>query len=172
MTINYGGIEYEYIPFTDYGKLSKKEQKKYFYTATPIEKEVSKQEFENFINNYPRKLEKLWSHHSSEICMYSDNQLAADGLYNVVALYSQDLYSGDKTYTITVNYDELYNTRTGVNEVYLKQYDECKKRCNYKEYNFGICQKCNTKYKLIALDEFYNELYECPKCHNKVWVPK
>ena len=119
--------------FTDYGKLSKDESKKYFYTAKPIIKEVSKEEFEEFIKNYPRQLERFCSHMNDEIVCYYDKELAPYWLYNKVAKEWYSLYEPYTTYTIVVNYDELYNTRTGNAELFEKQVKERESYYNYRE---------------------------------------
>lgn len=95
----------------------------YFYTAEPKEKNVTKEEFEEFIKNYPRKLIK-------DVCgisdppniTYNDLELANKWPYSIVArtfMYSDE--EGDywycpeekRTYAIMENYEEVFASKTG-----------------------------------------------------------
>ena len=95
----------------------------YFYTVEPIQKKVSKSEFQEFINNYPRKLER-------DICgisdppsiTYNDFELANRWPYSVVAntwVYSDDpqdyfyVPEEDRGYYIVINYNECFDSKTG-----------------------------------------------------------
>ena len=92
-----------------------------WYTAEPETIKVSKKEFEEFIKNYPRELER----HGSMICeppaiSYNDFELAAQWPYSVVAhtwAYSDvkgDRYycpEEERDYFITVNHEELFASR-------------------------------------------------------------
>lgn len=94
-----------------------------FYTAKPISVKVTKQEFEEFIKNYPRKLER----HGSMICeppaiSYNDFELANRWPYSVVAhTWGYDDNEGDRYYCpeekreyyIVKNYEELFKSKTG-----------------------------------------------------------
>lgn len=95
----------------------------YFYTAEPKEKNVTKEEFEEFIKNYPRKLER-------DVCgisdppniTYNDFELANRWPYSVVArtfMYSddkEDYYycpESKRTYAIMENFEEVFSSKTG-----------------------------------------------------------
>ena len=99
--------------------------KEKFYTAEPIEKEVTKEEFEEFVNNYPRNLTRDWC----GICdppliSYNDFELANRWPYSVVAWTWDYTYTPhgiaytdeEKHYYIIVNYEELFNSKTGYEE--------------------------------------------------------
>jgi hypothetical protein len=93
------------------------------YTKKPIFKRVTKQEFEEFLNLYPRALEK----HGSAICeppniSYNDFELANRWPYSIVAntfLYSDDENSyyyeppEEKKYYILINYKKVFDSKTG-----------------------------------------------------------
>ena len=96
-----------------------------FYTVAPIEKEVTKEEFEEFVNNYPRKLERDWC----AICeppliSYNDFELANRWPYSVVARTWDYTYTPhgiaytdeEKHYYIIANHEELFNSKTGYEE--------------------------------------------------------
>ena len=97
--------------------------REFYYSVEPKEKLVTKQEFINFLNNYPRKLIR----DVTGICdppaiSYNDFELADRWPYGVVAstyLYDDDpngyFYSPeeDRTYIIMENYEEVFNSRTG-----------------------------------------------------------
>lgn len=93
----------------------------FFYSAKPKNKLVSKEEFEKFIKEYPRKL-------SYDCCgiseppsiSYNDFELANRWPYSVVAktwAYSEDpkdyYYSANPEYYIVENYEELFESKTG-----------------------------------------------------------
>lgn len=95
----------------------------YFYATEPITKNVTKEEFEEFIRNYPRKLER-------DVCgicdppavSYNDFELANRWPYSVVAstfLYDDNpkgyFYEPEdkRTYRIVVNHEELFESKTG-----------------------------------------------------------
>lgn len=99
------------------------EKQEFFYTAEPIEKQVSKDEFERYLANYPRKLER-------DVCgigdppsiSYNDFELANRWPYSVVAythVYDDNLghyyYAPEeeRVYTIVENYEELFSSKTG-----------------------------------------------------------
>jgi hypothetical protein len=95
----------------------------YFYTTEPIMKRVSKEEFLEFIKNYPRRLIK----DCNGICdppsiTYNDFELANRWPYSIVAstfVYSddpQDYYympDEERVYSIVANYEEVFNSKTG-----------------------------------------------------------
>lgn len=173
MRYNEYGEPLEYLPFTDYGKLPEDEREMYFYTAAPIKKEVSKEEFDEFLRNYPRPLKKKYGHHSSEVWVYFDDELSDYWRFSEVAIRRYDwlyLENPIDDYEIVVNHEELYDTRTGNNETFKKQIEVCfKERTNFDEYNHMTCPTCNVTYKMVGYDEFDNTLYECPICHRKIW---
>jgi len=94
-----------------------------FYTGTKKSVRVSKKEFDEFCKNYPRKL-------SVDVCAISDPpsisfndfELANRWPYSVVAnTWAYDEIPGEyfyepeeeRSYFITINYEELYNNKTG-----------------------------------------------------------
>lgn len=94
-----------------------------FYTAEPIMKSVTKEEFIKFITKYPRKLVK-------DVCgicdppsvSYNDFELSNRWPYSVVAstcLYDDnpDDYfycpEDERSYVIVENYEELFKSKTG-----------------------------------------------------------
>lgn len=93
----------------------------YFYTVKPIKKKVSKEEFQTFLDNYPRKL----TYDCTGICeppaiSYNDFELANRWPYSVVAntwAYSDDpddyYYSSNPEFYIVENYEEVFNSKTG-----------------------------------------------------------
>lgn len=95
----------------------------FFYTAKPIREKVSKQEFLNFIKNYPRKLETDWCGISDPPSItYNDFELANRWPYSIVAstfAYSDNLddyfYEPEdkRDYFIIINYEELFDSKTG-----------------------------------------------------------
>lgn len=99
------------------------EKQEFFYTAEPIKKRVSKDEFERYLVNYPRKLKR-------DVCgicappsvSYNDFELANRWPYSIVAsTFLYDDNPGDywyepeeeRVYTIVENYEELFNSKTG-----------------------------------------------------------
>lgn len=96
-----------------------------FYTVEPIEKKVTKEEFEEFVNKYPRRLERDWCGISEPpLITYNDFELANRWPYSVVARtwdYTNTPYNiaytdEEKHYYIIVNYEELFNSKTGYEE--------------------------------------------------------
>lgn len=94
-----------------------------FYTAEKIEKQVSKEEFEEFLKNYPRPLDcDVFGACDPPAVSYNDFELANRWPYSIVA--STFAYSdkpGDyyyvpeerRKYFIVTNYEELFNSKTG-----------------------------------------------------------
>ena len=95
----------------------------YFYTAEPKERNVRKEEFKEFIKNYPRKLER-------DVCgisdppniTYNDFELANRWPYSVVArtfMYAdnkEDYWycpENERTYAIMENFEEVFASKTG-----------------------------------------------------------
>ena len=95
----------------------------YFYTANPIIKRVTKEEFNEFIKNYPRKLERdVCGISGPPAVSYNDFELANRWPYSIVAstfLYDDDpngwFYEPEdkRAYRIVVNYRELFDSKTG-----------------------------------------------------------
>ena len=93
-----------------------------FYTIDKITKKVSKEEFYNFIKNYPRKLEKdVWGISEPPSISYNDFQLANRWSYSVIAYtwaYDDDpkgfwyIPEDERSYVITTNYEDLFNSKT------------------------------------------------------------
>lgn len=99
------------------------EKQEFFYTAEPIEKRVSKDEFEQYIANYPRKLEyDAFGACDPPYITYNDFELANCWPYSVVAsthVYDDNpghhyyMPEEERVYTIVENYEELFNSKTG-----------------------------------------------------------
>lgn len=93
----------------------------YFYTVRPVKKKVSKEEFEKFIKNYPRKLTCNCSGISEPPAIsYNDFELANRWPHSVVAntwAYSDDpddyYYEENPKYYIMENYAEVFSSKTG-----------------------------------------------------------
>ncbi len=98
----------------------------YFYTVKPIMQKVAKSEFEKFLSNYPRPLERdVFGACEPPAVSYNDFQLAAKWPYSVVAktfLYSdnkKDYYyeeESNRVYEIMGNYEEVFASKTGNRE--------------------------------------------------------
>ena len=95
----------------------------FFYTAKPIKEKVSKQEFLNFIENYPRKLEiDCCGISDPPSITYNDFELANRWPYSIIAsTFAYDDNPGDyfyqpedkRDYFIIINYEELFKSKTG-----------------------------------------------------------
>jgi hypothetical protein len=93
----------------------------YFYTVQPKSKSVTKEEFENFIKTYPRKLDYDWCAISDPPAIsYNDFELANRWPYSIVArtwAYSNDpnhyYYDSNPRYYIVENYQEMFESKTG-----------------------------------------------------------
>lgn len=95
----------------------------FFYTANPVTKNVTKEEFDEFLRTYPRPLKC----DVNGICeppavSYNDFALANRWPYSIVA--STHLYENDpnhyyyeppetRVYRIVVNHEELFASKTG-----------------------------------------------------------
>lgn len=98
-----------------------KECRNPFYTAKPVTKRVTKEEFNAFIRNYPRKLDvDVYGVSEPPNITYNDFELAAKWPYSIVAstfLYDDDpndyyyLPEEDRNYTILENYEEVFESR-------------------------------------------------------------
>ena len=94
-----------------------------FYTAEPIIKEVSKEEFQKFVDEYPRPLTRdVYGVCDPPLVSYNDFDLANRWPYSIVA--STSLYDNEpgdhfyepedkRIYKIVENYEELFNSKTG-----------------------------------------------------------
>lgn len=141
--------------------------KEAYYSVEPIRKKVSEQEFIEFIKNYPRKLVR----HVSGICdppsiTYNDFELADRWPYSIIAntwMYSDDpddyFYEPKEAreYEIIVNYEEIFNSRTGINT------SEYEKQLKKPEKNY--CLKGITEARIIDSNSndvlFTLELKDC-----------
>jgi hypothetical protein len=92
----------------------------FFYTAEPIFKSVYKEEFDKFVSEYPRKLNRDCCGISEPpLVTYNDFELANKWPYSIVAKYHDgypcDYYGWnfEPDYQIVVNYKELYYSKTG-----------------------------------------------------------
>lgn len=94
-----------------------------FYTVELKKKEVSKEEFEDFIKKYPRTLTyDCFGAFEPPAISYNDFELANRWPYSIVAstfAYSDDPKDYDYTplenrqYYIATNYEEAFNSKTG-----------------------------------------------------------
>ena len=97
--------------------------REFYYSAEPIEKKVTCEEFDEFLKNYPRPLIRNVSGICEPPCIsYNDFELADRWPYSVVArtwLYSDKpgdyFYEPEdkRNYIIMANYKEVYDSRTG-----------------------------------------------------------
>lgn len=80
----------------------------FYYSVIPIKKEVTREEFNEFLKNYPRSLEvDVCGIYEPPCISYNDFELADRWPYSVVA--KTWAYS----YIIMVNYKEVFDSRTG-----------------------------------------------------------
>lgn len=95
----------------------------FFYTKKPVFKRVTKQEFDEFIAKYPRRL-KVDACGISEppSITYNDFELANRWPHSIVAntfVYDDDPKSHyympeeERTYEIMENYEEVFASKTG-----------------------------------------------------------
>ena len=82
-------------------------KQKTHFIVKPIWKEVSKKEFINFLNNYPRQLKHDFSWYGHT---YNDFEFANEWPDSVVARY-YDEYN-DESFYIMENYEEVYSNKT------------------------------------------------------------
>lgn len=97
-----------------------------FYTTKLEYKLANKEEFYNFIKNYPRKLTcDCYSVCEPPSITYNDFELANRWPYSIVASTfaysdnSDDYYycpEEEKVYQICLNYQEAFNSKTGYKE--------------------------------------------------------
>jgi len=82
-----------------------------FYTVEPVFKCVSKEECMQFVERYPRPLEKdVCGIGKPPMTTYNDFELANRWPYSVVAKY----FAGDeKSYQVLINYGDCFASKTG-----------------------------------------------------------
>ena len=111
---------------TSYKKVEKAKESNPFYTAEPIWKSVKKEEFDSFIENYPREL----CCNVNAMCdppsvTFNDFALANRWPYSVVATtHAYDDEPGkyfycpeeDRAYSTVTNFEELFESKTGYKE--------------------------------------------------------
>jgi hypothetical protein len=96
---------------------------KVYFSVKPIMKRTTKEEFMKYLKNYPRRLERdVFGACEPPSVTYNDFELADKYPYSVVAntfLYD-DTPGGyyykpeeDRSYYVMVNYEEVFNGRTG-----------------------------------------------------------
>jgi len=98
-------------------------EQEFFYMEKPMTKNVNKEEFYEFIKNYPRKLDRdVCGIYDPPAVTYNDFELANRWPYSVVAnTFLYDDKPGDyfyvpeeeRTYKIVVNYQDLFASKTG-----------------------------------------------------------
>lgn len=101
----------------------KEKPREFFYTAKPIEKQVTHDEFIQFIRTYPRRLYRdVYGVSDPPAVSYNDFALANRWPYSRVArtwMYDDDpddyFYAPpeNRRYYIVVNFDELFKSKTG-----------------------------------------------------------
>ena len=83
-----------------------------FYTVKPIEKEVTRKEFQEFISNYPRELIVHDATVCTPICtQYLDKELAPTLFKSQVARTYEDYDGTEYPCVILENYEEVYNSK-------------------------------------------------------------
>lgn len=95
----------------------------FYYSAEPIWKNVTKDKFVEFINNYPRRLKRdVFAACEPPSVTYNDFELADRWPYSVVArtfLYDDNVGGyyyepeEERCYDIMVNFAEVFKSRTG-----------------------------------------------------------
>ena len=98
-------------------------KQEFYYSVKPIMKKVTKEEFLNYIQNYPRKLDRdVFAACEPPSVTYNDFELADRWPYSIVAntwIYDDKpgsyLYEPEekRDYKIMVNIEEVFNSRTG-----------------------------------------------------------
>lgn len=93
----------------------------FFFTAEPVSKQVTKEEFEEFIKSYPRPLRiDVCGIYDPPLISYNDFALANRWPYSIVAhtyVYDDDpddhCYAPpeQREYNIVENYDELFKSK-------------------------------------------------------------
>jgi hypothetical protein len=128
-----------------------------YYSINPIKKKVTKEEFNEFLNKYPRRL-------TCDVCgisdppaiSYNDFKLADRWPYSIVAntwAYDDDpngyFYEPEekRDYYIVENYEEVFNSRTGIN---TSEYEEKERQESTSGKQYFI--KGITEAKLVNLE--------------------
>ena len=98
-------------------------EEKFYYSVSPIMEKVTKEEFQKYIQNYPRKLRRdVFAVCDPPSVTYNDFELADRWPYSIVAstcIYDDEPGSHwyepeeDRIYKIMVNIEEVFNSRTG-----------------------------------------------------------
>ena len=101
-------------------------EQSYFYTEEPIMERVTKAEYEDFINKYPRRLDvDCCGICEPPLITHNDFELANRFPYSVIAktwYYSDDMTDlyyepeEEREYYIMTNYEEVFNSKTGNKE--------------------------------------------------------
>lgn len=120
-------IKWEIVPMTEeeIAERDKKALKKerFYYGVSPVMKNVTKEEFQEYIRNYPRKLDRdVFGACEPPSVTYNDFELADRWPYSVVA--STFLYDNKpgsyyyepeekRTYKIMINVEEVFASHTG-----------------------------------------------------------
>lgn len=116
----------------------------FYYSVEPKMKSVSKEEYEKFLEDYPRKLRRDVNGISEPPSItFNDFELADRWPYSVVArswVYSDNpvdyYYSENPSFYIMENYEEVFNSRTG---------NKTDDSITVKEYNKNIKDKKDCK---------------------------
>ena len=128
-----------------------------YYSIKPIKKKVTKEEFDEFLNKYPRRL-------TYDVCgiseppaiSYNDFKLADRWPYSIVAntyAYDDDpngyFYEPEekRDYYIVENYEEVFNSRTGIN---TSEYEEKERQASILGKQYFI--KGITEAKLVNFE--------------------
>ena len=98
-------------------------KEEFYYAVKPIMKEVAKEEFQRYIQNYPRKLiGDVFGACMPPLITYNDFEMADRFPYSIVAeTYGYDndpsgyFYEPEekRTYKIMENYEEVFDSHTG-----------------------------------------------------------
>lgn len=137
-----------------------------YYLVEPIFKKVSKTEFNNFLNEYSRKLNvDVCGISDPPLISYNDFKLADRWPYSIVAqtlVYDDNpgdyFYEPEESrdYYIAVNYEEVFNSRTEINTSKYKNKENSNQSNIFDKYNIkGIIGisffNSETKEKLFTL---------------------
>jgi len=82
-----------------------------FYTVEPVYRTVTKEEFDTFLRNYPRRLERdICGIGEPPLASYNDFELANRWPHSIVAQYSIE---DAPEFEILINYEECFSSKTG-----------------------------------------------------------
>lgn len=128
-----------------------------YYSINPIKKKVTKEEFNEFLNKYPRRLAcDVCGISDPPVISYNDFKLADRWPYSIVAntwAYDDDpngyFYKPEekRDYYIVENYEEVFNSRTGIN---TSEYEEKERQASTSGKQYFI--KGITEAKLVNLE--------------------